>query len=329
MLDNTQAHLLAKYKQTKYTLSQLSLYKRLDAAQAHTFYSLCLLTQQCTLKSSHNTVNTEHDIPNNFRGLTSVKTCSRLHKIVRLRVIFACTIWGMACQSGLAALMVQSVSLRCNGFVMRYAQLYTRMYHSFHLNSPFAWGFCGMSNQHRRIWPNLHIAQAECSLLSQDQSDHDPRKRMRRLFESLYACLVRGGRAVLQIYPENAQQVDCFHQCRLLLIQHTLFCETSYFVQAEMLTSTAMKSGFSGGLVVDFPHSTRAKKYFLVLMVGSSSYQPQAKGVNGEDSGEEDQVTVQQRSQKRRKTHSGTVQVRHFLELLINLSFYQVANAQN
>lgn len=30
---------------------------------------------------------------------------------------------------------------------------------------------------------------------------------MRRLFESLYACLVRGGRAVLQIYPENAQQV--------------------------------------------------------------------------------------------------------------------------
>jgi len=41
----------------------------------------------------------------------------------------------------------------------------------------------------------------------QDQTDHEPRKRMRRLFESLYACLVRGGRAVLQIYPENAQQV--------------------------------------------------------------------------------------------------------------------------
>ncbi len=41
----------------------------------------------------------------------------------------------------------------------------------------------------------------------QDQTGHEPRKRMRRLFESLYACLVRGGRAVLQIYPENAQQV--------------------------------------------------------------------------------------------------------------------------
>lgn len=76
-----------------------------------------------------------------------------------------------------------------------------------------------------------------------------------------------------------------------------------------MLTSTAMKAGFSGGLVVDFPHSTRAKKYFLVLMVGSSSYQPQAQGVEGEDSEEEAQVTVQQRSQKRRKTANGNIQV--------------------
>ncbi len=46
---------------------------------------------------------------------------------------------------------------------------------------------------------------SKCCL--QDQTGHEPRKRMRRLFESLYACLVRGGRAVLQIYPENAQQV--------------------------------------------------------------------------------------------------------------------------
>jgi 18S rRNA (guanine1575-N7)-methyltransferase len=33
--------------------------------------------------------------------------------------------------------------------------------------------------------------------------------------------------------------------------------------------------GFSGGLVVDFPNSTRAKKYFLVLMVGTSTRVPQ------------------------------------------------------
>ena len=72
-----------------------------------------------------------------------------------------------------------------------------------------------------------------------------------------------------------------------------------------------MKAGFSGGLVVDFPHSTRAKKYFLVLMVGSSSYQPQAKGINGEDCDDDDQVQVanRQRSNKRRKTANGNIQV--------------------
>jgi 18S rRNA (guanine1575-N7)-methyltransferase len=31
-----------------------------------------------------------------------------------------------------------------------------------------------------------------------------------------------------------------------------------------------VQAGFSGGLVIDYPHSTRAKKFFLVLMVGPS-----------------------------------------------------------
>jgi hypothetical protein len=34
-----------------------------------------------------------------------------------------------------------------------------------------------------------------------------------------------------------------------------------------MMVGAAMRAGFSGGLVIDFPHSTKAKKYFLVLMV--------------------------------------------------------------
>lgn len=75
-----------------------------------------------------------------------------------------------------------------------------------------------------------------------------------------------------------------------------------------------MKAGFSGGLVVDFPHSTRAKKYFLVLMVGSSSYQPQAEGMHGEKSDDDDQevqVANRQRSNKRRKTANGNIQVMH------------------
>jgi 18S rRNA (guanine1575-N7)-methyltransferase len=47
-----------------------------------------------------------------------------------------------------------------------------------------------------------------------------------------------------------------------------------------MLSEEAMKVGFSGGLVVDYPHSTRAKKYYLCLMVGSpvAAQLPKAEG---------------------------------------------------
>lgn len=34
----------------------------------------------------------------------------------------------------------------------------------------------------------------------------------------------------------------------------------------ELLTSSAMKCGFTGGLVVDYPNSTKAKKYFVLFM---------------------------------------------------------------
>ena len=63
----------------------------------------------------------------------------------------------------------------------------------------------------------------------QDTSANEPRKRLRRFFDSLYACLAKGARAVLQIYPANTEQ-------------------------AAMMTNAAMRAGFSGGLVVDFPH---------------------------------------------------------------------------
>jgi hypothetical protein len=32
----------------------------------------------------------------------------------------------------------------------------------------------------------------------------------------------------------------------------------------ELITSAAMRCGFTGGLVVDYPNSTRAKKYCFV-----------------------------------------------------------------
>ena len=72
---------------------------------------------------------------------------------------------------------------------------------------------------------------------------YNPWKRCLKFFQSLYESIRIGGRAVLQFYPDGKHQL-------------------------EMITSAAMKSGFSGGLVVDYPNSTRAKKYYLVLEAG-------------------------------------------------------------
>jgi hypothetical protein len=117
--------------------------------------------------------------------------------------------------------------------------------------------------------------------VAQDFKGADPRKRMRRFFDTLYSSLNRGARAVLQIYPENA-------------------------VQAQSLTMAAMRAGFSGGLVVDFPHSTRAKKYFLVLMVGGTAAVPEPKGLSGEASDEEEAtVSIAGRSHPRKKQRTG------------------------
>eukprot|EP00756_Hemistasia_phaeocysticola_P024242 Hpha_TRINITY_DN15936_c2_g3::TRINITY_DN15936_c2_g3_i3::g.75139::m.75139/K19306/BUD23; 18S rRNA (guanine1575-N7)-methyltransferase len=96
------------------------------------------------------------------------------------------------------------------------------------------------------------------------RKDHLPHKRLRLFFASLYKVLRRGARAVLQFYPADARQ-------------------------ASMIVHFATKAGFSGGLVVDFPHSTRAKKYFLVLLSGPAHMfvSPQAKtGAEEEDEGD-------------------------------------------
>ena len=88
------------------------------------------------------------------------------------------------------------------------------------------------------------------------ESEGNPRLRLHRFFQSLYKCLRRGSRAVLQFYPQDAEQL-------------------------QLITASAMRVGFGGGLVVDFPHSTKAKKYFLVLLAGQpdeSFNMPRAMG---------------------------------------------------
>lgn len=79
-----------------------------------------------------------------------------------------------------------------------------------------------------------------------DKSDHKANKRLATFFASLYRCLRRGARAALQVYPERPEQL-------------------------EMMTTAALKAGFTGGVVVDFPNSTKAKKYFLCMFAGNDT----------------------------------------------------------
>lgn len=91
-------------------------------------------------------------------------------------------------------------------------------------------------------------------LCNADKTTHHPQKRLYTFFCTLFSCLTRTARAVFQFYPENPEQI-------------------------ELVTTQAMKAGFYGGLVVDYPNSTKAKKYFLVLMTGGVAQLPQALGI--------------------------------------------------
>lgn len=95
-------------------------------------------------------------------------------------------------------------------------------------------------------------------LFNADKKSHNPIKRLYQFFSTLYASLSRSARAVFQFYPENESQM-------------------------ELVTSQAMKAGFYGGVVIDYPNSAKAKKFFLVLMTGGSAPLPQALGTDETD----------------------------------------------
>lgn len=125
-------------------------------------------------------------------------------------------------------------------------------------------------------------------LCNADKRSHVPQKRLALFFASLYRALARGARAVLQFYPESAAQM-------------------------ELITTAAMKAGFAGGLVVDYPNSTKAKKYFLCLYAGppSSFVVPASKGTFQEDDDDDDaggggnMVGYSQRDSKKRHGRRG------------------------
>lgn len=98
-------------------------------------------------------------------------------------------------------------------------------------------------------------------LCNADKAINRPKARLQRFFTTLYASLDKGARAVFQFYPENDDQI-------------------------QLIIDVATKCGFEGGLLVDYPNSKKAKKYYLCLFAGVQSgvknQMPKALGEDGE-----------------------------------------------
>ncbi|SGZ47210.1 CIC11C00000000802 [Sungouiella intermedia] len=82
-------------------------------------------------------------------------------------------------------------------------------------------------------------------LCNADSAGVDPKKRLMRFFNSLYASMKRGGKFVAQFYPMNDDQT-------------------------QAILGAAKVAGFAGGLIIDDPESKRNKKFYLVLTAGQS-----------------------------------------------------------
>ncbi|KAI9476260.1 MAG: S-adenosyl-L-methionine-dependent methyltransferase [Benjaminiella poitrasii] len=99
-------------------------------------------------------------------------------------------------------------------------------------------------------------------LCNADKAINRPKARLQRFFSTLYASLNKGARAVFQFYPENDDQI-------------------------QLIIDVATRCGFEGGLLVDYPNSKKAKKYYLCLFAGQQSgVKNQMPKALGEEEGE-------------------------------------------
>ncbi|KAG0229655.1 hypothetical protein BGW42_001416 [Actinomortierella wolfii] len=107
-------------------------------------------------------------------------------------------------------------------------------------------------------------------LCNADKASHHPKQRLQRFFSTLYSALRRGARAVFQFYPENDDQV-------------------------QLIMGVAVRCGFEGGLVVDYPNSKKAKKFYLCLFAGQEVggiKQQLPRGLGEDEMGEPDDTGV-------------------------------------
>lgn len=104
-----------------------------------------------------------------------------------------------------------------------------------------------------------------------------PPHRLNRFFTTLFSALRNPSRAAFQFYPSSDDQI-------------------------QLITSIAQKAGFGGGIVVDYPNSNKAKKVFLVLMVGSGGQVPQ--GLQGVAEGVDEEKAKFEKRRERAKARS-------------------------
>lgn len=114
-------------------------------------------------------------------------------------------------------------------------------------------------------------------LCNADAASNSPPRRLASFFNTLIASLTRGARAVFQFYPESDDQV-------------------------KFIMSFATRAGFGGGLVVDYPNSKKARKFYLVLMAGQAEVQqqhmPQGLGVDSPTGADGETVPYERRREK-------------------------------
>lgn len=113
----------------------------------------------------------------------------------------------------------------------------------------------------RRLLISLYSISVLQWLLNAETSHpmSSPPHRLNRFFTTLHSALRNPSRAVFQFYPSSDDQI-------------------------QLITSSAQKAGFGGGIVVDYPNSNKARKVFLCLLVGGGGAQQQIpKGLEGEE----------------------------------------------
>ena len=97
------------------------------------------------------------------------------------------------------------------------------------------------------------------------------------------------------------------------LLKHFIYCNSQNLLfcqiypetpqQLELITSIAIRAGFGGGVVVDYPNSSKAKKIFLCLFCGVAP-KVLPKGLDGHEQLRQNEVRYSKSAAKMSRVSS-------------------------